>query len=137
MASRFLFLLALASHVYPAIAHAGPIGYDCKVISELHLKDDGSLGPYPNALGVGARFMVDRANGHIIESTTSWFSPDNATATRLAEGNSANSLVVTFVSPGAERGVHLTTLRVEEFADGLRKPFLLTAGGSVYSGLCQ
>lgn len=116
---------------------AGEIGYMCTVETELHLNDDGSLSTYPNPLALGEQFAVDRQSGTLIEKNTSFFVSANSIIKVLSHGNSESYFVATYALPATDKGIFYTVLRVQEFADGNKKPFLLSSGGSVYAGTCE
>lgn len=118
-------------------AMAASASYQCKVKAEFHLDNDGALKSFPRPLEVGKVFSVLRESGELIESTASFWSPNDAVTTVLSNGNAQNSFVVSYVAPSRGNGVHATVLQIEDFAASKLKPFLLVSGSGVYSGICH
>ncbi len=118
-------------------AFAGEIGYMCTVNTELHLANDGSLSSYPNPLALDGQFAVDRKTGTLIENGPSFFVSANSIINVLSHGNSESYFVATYALPATDNGIFYTVLRIQEFADGKKKPFLMSSGGSVYAGTCD
>lgn len=131
-------LIMAAALLFPWAAHAGAHYYQCTVLEELHVSDDGGLSPYPRPLAKGKRFSIDRDSGALIgpNDPSEWIFRD-ASISILARGNSQNSFVVTYTSKAAGSGVHFATVSVEEFAMSRAKPFMATSGRGVYSGVCE
>lgn len=127
-----------AALLLPLVAHAGANYYQCTVMEELHLSDNGGLSPYPRPLAKGKPFSIDRDSGALVgpNDPSEWIFRD-ASISVLARGNSQNSFVVTYTSRAAGNGVHFATVSVEEFAPSRRKPFMATSGGGIYSGVCE
>jgi hypothetical protein len=134
---RLSFSFLLVVFIAYSAACAGTKGYMCTVATELHLNDDGSLTPYPRPLALGKRFAVDRSTGNLIESAPSLWSIPGEKVSVLSHGNRSNSFKATYTSPAAEQGVFHSLLMVEEYTDGVSKPFLLSSEGSVYAGVCE
>ncbi len=55
----------------------------------------------------------------------------------LSRGSKDNAFVSTMSSIAGKGGIHLVTIRVEEFAEGRLKPFWVADGGTIVSGLCE
>jgi hypothetical protein len=136
MKRALLFVLSTIVF-YPIHAIAGTTGYNCVVLQELHLDENGLLKPYPNPLELGKKFSVSRTTGALVEQNASFWSPRDAKIFLHAVGNSENSFIVGYVAPSGGGGAHVTQLRIEEFTKGKVKPFMLTSGASVYSGTCE
>jgi hypothetical protein len=116
---------------------AAPTSYNCIVSTELHLRDDGTLRPYPQPLVIGSRFSVDRRTGELVgPGGRPWSFAESVTSLH-APGNSDNSFVASYVGPMKGGEVHFTLLRIEEFFKSPRKPFIAVSGRVVYSGLCD
>lgn len=118
-------------------AMAGATGYSCVVSHEIHLDESGLLKAYPRPLEVGKKFAVNRSTGALTEVSASFWSSSDAQVSVHAKGNSENSFVASYVAPSAENGVNFTLLRIEEHAASYKKPFLLSSGAGVYSGVCE
>ena len=126
---------ALLSTIHQA--DAGPAGYQCVVVQELHLARNGTLKAFPRPLEVGKRFAINRTTGALAETTASFWSPSDAITTVLATGNNKNSFVVSYVAPSDGGGVHATHVSIDEFSEGSKKPFIVTSSSGIYSGTCE
>lgn len=131
---RFLIVFMIMS--LPTCAFAAETGYICKVTTERYLKDDGSLGTVPNPLAIGKDFAVDRKTGKMINSDIFFWNVEVANVSVENHGDSGNYFIATYTSNTAN-GTFFTVLNIEEFAETEKKPFILTAGGGVYAGVCE
>ena len=122
---------------YQQTAAGGTTSYQCLIKEELHVLDDGALRRYPQPQAIGKRFAIDRRTGTLVGSDMPFWSLSDAVVTVLAQGNSANSFVVSFIAPALADGVHTTLVRIEEFSSSTNKPFMVFSGGGIYSGLCE
>ena len=118
-------------------AQAGKLGYQCLVVDEKHLARSGKLISYPSPLELGKRFAVERATGKIVKLNPSLWNFDDTKATVLSSGNSDNSFAAVYVSQAARDGVHTAIIQIQEFSPGTNKPFVVMAGTSIYSGICE
>jgi hypothetical protein len=133
--SLCIFAIFQMAATSPALS--GTSAYHCIVSEELNVDSDGSLKRFPKPLTIGSRFAVDRNTGALVQPDLALWAFGDAQVTVLAKGNASNAFVASYVSDAAGGGVHFTVLRVEEYHDGLQKPFLLASGGDVHSGLCE
>ncbi len=117
--------------------------YRCKVITSLQLSREGKLEMFGMAeLSIGTEFTVEKSTGvisgwgHRALNVDVLGKPDrapNGYPEVLDKGSESSAYkVVTLYGP-----VGVDMLRVDEFADGLEKPFVFVdANLSVRSGLC-
>ena len=132
------FLAAiLSSLIGPCFG--GPDAYFCESQHQVVVGVDGKPQvrrlEAPNAIPSINRFTVDRKTGKKIGGNFGSF--QDQVGTLLSSGNSSSAFIVTWSGPAAGNGVHLDTLRVEEFKAGPIKPFIANAGGAIYTGLCD
>ena len=134
---QFLLLPLIAILFNPVHqANAGPTGYDCVVVNERHLAEDGTLETYARPLKLGTRFSVGRGTGVLVQKTASFWSSDGAEVKVLAKGDDRNSFVVTYTE-FSNGGVYHTRLSINEYSVSNKKPFILSSASSVYSGTCD
>lgn len=129
--------LVLSAGMIASTAVAGSNGYQCAITSESQLQGDGSLGRPRKDSALGKRFAVDRRTGAMVEPDGEYWSFGGAEPSVIARGNSENSFVSVVTSPARTSGVHAAFLRVQEYEDTKLKPFVLVAGGLVYTGMCE
>jgi len=135
LSNIFLALLMLASCSRNALA--GPNSYQCKINEVYSLQEEGVLSKQEKYM-LDQRFSIDRNSGIVIgpEKGFPW-SFSNSTVQVLSRGSTENNFVVIIHSPAAKNGVHLTSIRIQEFASGVFKPFLATSGLTAYVGSCE
>lgn len=128
-----LFILGFGSQS----ALAGPNSYQCKINEVYSLQEEGVLGKQEKYM-TDQRFSIDRNSGIISgpEKGFPWSFSDS-TVKVLSRGSTENNFVVIIHSPAAKNGVHLTSIRIQEFASGVFKPFLATSGLTTYVGSCE
>lgn len=135
---RLIKFLVLAILALPHLAGiAGKNSYQCIVIKEFHLQEDGSLRQYPHPLAIGNRFAVDRATGVLLDGDNIFLVFRDGENRVLANGNSENNFAALYMSKAGSGGVHSSLIHIEEFAPAAIKPFLIMSGTSVYSGTCE
>jgi hypothetical protein len=118
-------------------ANAGKLSYQCTVSEQMMLEQDGSLKRPPIPWLIGKRFAVHRTTGQLTGPEDSMWSFDDSKALVLASGNQVNSFVSTTVAPALGGGVHFTAVSIKEFAESVKKPFVVVSGESVFSGTCD
>jgi hypothetical protein len=119
---------------FPIEGFGGVLDYQCVVVEVRSLSRNGKLEAFERSPYIGKRFAVDRRDGKVIGADFS-FSLERPTV--MAPGNASNSFVVTWVVPARNTGVHFHFLWVEEYQQGPRKPFALSGGGFIVSGMCE
>ena len=107
----FLFAVVAVSNNY---AIAGATGYQCVVVDERHLEDNGTLVPYPKPIEIRKRFAVNRNTGALTETNASFWAPNDAKTTLHATGNKQNNFDVSYVAPANGGGVHSTRLVIRD-----------------------
>ncbi|MDA1064215.1 MAG: hypothetical protein O2907_07800 [Proteobacteria bacterium] len=108
-------------------AHA----YECIVLTEQDLGDDGHLRMSKLAAYKGKAFHVDRASGTILGPV--WSNSGHWQKTVLGNGEYLDSFKVLSVS----QANLATYLVIREFADGRIKPFVFVIGDMVLTGTCE
>jgi len=131
------YILALVASLSASWVLAGSNGHQCVVSTEAQLQGDGALGKPRKTSALGKKFAVDRRSGAVVEPDGELWSFGGASATVLSMGNSENSFVSVTTSPARESGVHAIFVRVQEHEESKLKPFILVAGGLVYTGVCE
>jgi|RhiMetdeSRZDD1v2_1073273.scaffolds.fasta_scaffold1211322_1 hypothetical protein len=104
-------------------------GYKCNIKHSQQLEKDGSLQPSSFA-STYKEFVVDRASGRMLGGTASgvW---KYAVWDR---GSDQQSFKAVYTSQGPY--LHVQFLEIREFVEGAAKPFVLTDGMYVHTGLC-
>lgn len=120
-----------------ASANAGPNSYQCTVVEELFVQSNGALSRYRKPAAIGQRFAVNRHTGAIVGPESGYWSIGSAEPAVLARGDSDNSFVSTLIGTARNNGVHATFLRIHEFDESSKKPFIVMSHGTVFSGLCE
>lgn len=132
-----ILMLCMFCCVFSQGILAGDKSYHCVISDQLLLAEDGSFDKLSDNTLVGKRFSIDRNTGYMTgpENTSLLLSGQKTTI--LAHGNADNSFVMDSVAPARAGGVHLTTVRVDEFKKSVKKPFLIVSGAYILSGLCE
>lgn len=128
---------ALIAFLFTSLgAQASAIAYQCAISEHLMQSKDGSLKRPPRPHLIGQRFSIDRKTGRLT-GPESGFGFADSTYTVLAHGNAQNSYVSTIHTASAGNGIHFAVVRIEEFAEGKSKPFIVSDGGTIASGTCE
>ncbi|MBP7758611.1 MAG: hypothetical protein KA099_01900 [Alphaproteobacteria bacterium] len=138
------FLFIIIFQFYFSIEAEAHDKYRCKVITSLLLSREGKLEMFGMAkLSIGTEFTVEKSTGIIsgwghssLNTLGSFSEPEwapNGYPEVLNKGSKSSAYkVVTLYGP-----VGVDMLRVDEYADGLEKPFVFVdANLSILSGLC-
>lgn len=132
---RYFSVLSLV-FLSSRICYAGPTSYQCTFMEEYQL-EDGQLILNKDAKIIGENFSVDRNTGNAITPVSAIWPHSESRVTVLSHGNTENSFVVTYVSNARNGGVFLASLRIEEYTESSKKPFVVLANYYVYTGFCM
>ena len=130
-------LLAATILIAGTESFAGVSTYQCQISEQLHLDAAGELKRPANPWLIRSRFSVDRETGALVGPDKSFWSFKDSRSTVLARGNAKTSFVALIMSAAADNGVLATTLVIEEFTKGPVKPFMVSTGSQVASGMCE
>jgi hypothetical protein len=132
-------IAVFAVAVFSSVSMAGQDAYFCEsryqVIVGADGKPDIRFLEAPSAMPTINRFSIDRNTGKKIGGTFGSFKDQASTLHSI--GSSSSAFVASWIGPAAYGGVHFDSLRIEEFRQGLRKPFIAQAGGITYTGICE
>ena len=129
-------ILILVSAIGIPYAAAADSSYQCLIKDHLILQINGTVKKPSQPYLIGQRFAIDRITGRLTGPVTP-FSFVDSDYSVVAYGNGQSSFVSTIKTVAAGNGVHFATVRVEEFADGKEKPFVILDGGTIASGICE
>lgn len=119
----------MATSLVSGYAYAGQNTYIC-TIGASSIVDSKELSSFGNEIFVGKQFIVDRSTGKMIGD------PINT-------NGYTTQVVSTAVSGDAFQMVAINRFRsamylgIQDFADGVDKPFVLASWFMVFSGSCQ
>jgi hypothetical protein len=128
----FLLVISAISGASTLRAFAGGGGYVCRIVSESIINDSGSIEVRPKHPIIGQDFTVDRASGRIIGR---YIGSQGRDPNVIEHGSNQQSFKV--IAKNSWGYVHLMLLEVEEYNQGVEKPFLLVDDTEVMSGLCE
>ena len=141
----FLSILLVSHHV----SIADELAYNCKVIHVYELEDDGSLGTSNwEEEFKDSEFSVSRITGEIIGTVIPTLLANSTKV--INKGNQQYSFksisefdaVKKPLSSGSEDAEHTASiqlLEVQEFKEGVKKPFIASSmgGAGVVTGICK
>ena len=129
-----LFLFLICAVLLSPGAFAAEKIYQCRVLSDAHIKSNGELSIVQDSSRVNEEFTVIRKTGEVIGDVM-----DAAINPKvIAFGSENNSYKVIWIQKSAgKNGAFVDYLSIEEFAKGSRKPFGFFSGGLQLSGICE
>ena len=108
--------------------------YQCEVMSDAHIKNDGSLEILQNNARIGQKFTVMKKAGEVFGDVMD--AQKNPKV--LASGSEKNSFKVLWVQKAASKsGVFVDYLNIDEFVKGKQKPFGFFSGSLLLTGICE
>ena len=136
-----LTCVAVAALNLPA-ASAGQSNYQCEISEHLILTGKGELVRPSTPYMIGQQFAIDRRTGQVTGSVLQmWGNPKFQV---IRQGSDVDWFIATGTNKqrsGGTKRERFTFIRVEEFATGPDKPFIVNTGSPitsvVASGICK
>jgi hypothetical protein len=118
-------------------AQAGEYSYQCVVINDAFIEEDGKIRIFSASLNIGKRFSVDKKTGSLTGDI--FFAAFPFTTPQIiAKGSKDSSFKVLWLSKaGGKDGAHSELLVVQEAVKQSRKPFSHFMGTQLTTGLCD
>ncbi len=115
-------------------AYAAPNLYQCQVLSDAYIKNDGTLDISKDSPRIGQAFTVIKKTGEVIGDVMDPLKNPKV----LSMGGERNSYKVIWNQKATgKNGVFLDYLNVDEFVKGTKKPFGFFSGSLLLSGYCE
>ncbi len=125
--------------LFPTLAFAETYSYECKVVEELSLQEDGRLITKKNNIYKNKTFHVDRNTGTVLGGGLG--NSSYKTKTILDPGGTQQSFKLIWLSHPVRgtnnKGKNAVYLLVQEFYETPEKPFVLVTGFTTLSGICK
>jgi len=118
------------------VCFADTSSYQCVFLEEYQL-EAGKLKLNKGSVAIGEHFSVNRKTGEAITPSSVIWPHSEAKVKVLAFGNEENSFISTYESKAKNNGAFIATLRIEEYSNGVNKPFVVLANYFVYTGYCK
>ena len=131
---RLFTLISLVLAMAPLGAIANPNIYQCEVVSDLYIKQDGSLDLMQNSPRIGQRFTVIKKTGEIIGDVMDSLNKPKV----IVSGADKNSYKLIWQQKSsASNGVYIDYLSVDGSVSASKKPFGFFSGSLLMSGWCE
>lgn len=110
--------------------------YECVIVEEKDLSNDGKLVERPHQINIGRRFHVDRESGTVLGA--GFMTPlPRAKASVVNPGLKGESFRVLYIEDKGPSGKAVEFLQIEEYISGRIKPFQAVGWKSILSGTCE
>ena len=118
-------------------ANAGEYSYQCVVINDAFIEEDGKIRIFSESLNIGKRFAVDKKAGALTGDI--FFANYPFTTPKIiAKGGKDGSFKVLWVAKaGGKDSSHSDLLVVKEYAIQPKKSFSYFTGSQLTTGLCD
>ena len=131
---RLFTLISLVLAIAPLGAIANPNIYQCEVVSDLYIKQDGSLDLMQNSSRIGQRFAVIKKTGEIIGDVMDSLNKPKV----IVSGADKNSYKLIWQQKSsANNGVYIDYLSIDGSVGSSKKPFGFFSGSLLMSGWCE
>ena len=115
-------------------AHAAADVYQCYVLSDAYIRQDGTLDVFKESPRIGQAFAVIKKTGELVGDVMDPLKNPKV----LSMGGEKNSYKVIWNQKATgTNGVFLDYLNVDEFVKGTKKPFGFFSGSLLLSGYCE
>ena len=129
-----IFLIALVGAIAPLGAIANFNIYQCEVVSDLYIKQDGALDLMQNSPRIGQRFTVIKKIGEIIGDVMDSLNKPRV----IVSGADKNSYKLIWQQKSsASNGVYIDYLSIDGSVSASKKPFGFFSGSLLMSGWCE
>ena len=131
---RLFTLISLVLAMAPLGAIANPNIYQCEVVSDLYIKQDGALDLMQNSPRIGQRFTVIKKIGEIIGDVMDSLNKPRV----IVSGADKNSYKLIWQQKSsASNGVYIDYLSIDGSVSASKKPFGFFSGSLLMSGWCE
>ncbi|WP_353428273.1 hypothetical protein NHB34_03565 [Polynucleobacter sp. MWH-UH19D] len=131
---RLFALISLVLAIAPLGAIAKTNIYQCEVVSDLYIKQDGSLDLMQSSPRIGQRFTVIKKTGEIIGDVMDSLNKPRV----IVSGVDKNSYKLLWQQKSsASNGVYIDYLSIDGSISGSKKPFGFFSGSLLMSGWCE
>lgn len=131
---RLFTLISLVLAMAPLGAIANPNIYQCEVVSDLYIKQDGALDLMQNSPRIGQRFTVIKKTGEIIGDVMDSLNKPRV----IVSGADKNSYKLIWQQKSsASNGVYIDYLSIDGSVSASKKPFGFFSGSLLMSGWCE
>ena len=131
---RLFTLISLVLAIAPLGAIANPNIYQCEVVSDLYIKQDGALDLMQNSPRIGQRFTVIKKTGEIIGDVMDSLNKPRV----IVSGADKNSYKLIWQQKSsASNGVYIDYLSIDGSVSASKKPFGFFSGSLLMSGWCE
>ena len=131
---RLFTLISLVLAMAPLGAIANPNIYQCEVVSDLYIKQDGALDLMQNSSRIGQRFAVIKKTGEIIGDVMDSLNKPRV----IVSGADKNSYKLIWQQKSsASNGVYIDYLSIDGSVSASKKPFGFFSGSLLMSGWCE
>ena len=131
---RLFTLISLVLAMAPLGAIANPNIYQCEVVSDLYIKQDGALDLMQNSSRIGQRFTVIKKTGEIIGDVMDSLNKPRV----IVSGADKNSYKLIWQQKSsASNGVYIDYLSIDGSVSASKKPFGFFSGSLLMSGWCE
>lgn len=118
----------------PQFVLSGQNSYQCIILSNASVEDNGYIKIQPKSFHIGKKFAVDRKTGVLIGDMFVSFGEPKV----IAKGSKDNSFKVIWLKEaGGKDGMFLDILSIDEFKSGAKKPFSYFTGDLLFTGVCE
>ena len=118
----------------PLVAIADPNIYQCKVVSDAYIKQDGSLELLKNSPRIGQRFTVIKKTGEIIGDVMDSLKKPRV----ISSGKDTNSYKLVWEQKSSgKNGIYIDYLSIDSSISEGRKPFGFFSGSLLMAGWCE
>lgn len=126
--------MTLMAAMTPFGAMADPNIFQCHVVSDAYIKQDGSLDVVKNSPRVGQRFTVIKKTGEVIGDVM-----DSLKKPRIiGSGNDKNTYKLIWEQKSSSKnGVYIDYLNIDGSVNEGKKPFGFFSGSMLMSGWCE
>ena len=130
----FIFLITLVGAIAPLGAIANSNIYQCEVVSDLYIKQDGALDLMQSSPRISQRFTVIKKTGEVIGDVMDSIKKPRV----ISSGKDANSYKLVWEQKSSgKNGIYIDYLSIDSSISEGRKPFGFFSGSMLMSGWCE
>jgi len=122
---------------FPCYVMTGTYTYHCEVTSEFVLTDTGTL-ELENKVYVGSKFSVERKSGVVLgEGIENSVFPTKQVIDAGSKEQAYQLVWISHEVVGVKGAYNSSYLRIQEYQEGIDKPFILNMGYKTLTGVCK
>lgn len=127
-------LIAVCLLITSTQSIAAPNVYQCTVLSDAYIKEDGALNILRDSSRIGQKFTVIKNTGEIIGDVMDAMKNPKV----ISAGSERNAYKVIWEQKSASKnGVFVDYLSIDESSKSKRKPFGFFSGSLLLTGFCE